>query len=1109
MEQFTSQPLSSSSKKDERRLIESHRRNLMKNLYSKLNSLQPNSNTTKALPDQLDEAINYIKSLEEKVKMAEDKKQSLLVGKKKRSRPAECSSSSITDSMAASTSLELVMATCLDTQFIFHEIIRVLHEDHHIDFAHSELIAKLMDKLLVLDDLIEKLQFSEGERGDRADEKLKWLHLMQDVVRLEEHHLLQKMDSVDSMSLQKLLKRFKSQICQILYFILMKGKKDNLVLALAIGKEEDLHTLPELPLSYVKDSLYGRGEEERYILESLLLSSEQQKQIKVISIVGKSGVGKTSLADVVYFNPKVLECFDLRAWVTFSHKVTATFVAKKILEELVTDDDGEEELVPGDDFDNLKKRFAGKKLLLVLDDIMVEDDGLHKWDMFIASLESAAARGSAIMLTSIPHDNPELLMIPACHTVHLDSLSAEDALSIFLVHASSGRTDLHEHPGELAAVGKEIVGKLGNLPLAAKMIGSLFQDKRNPDQWAEILRSELLDVGHANLLPIPPFLVLCYLDLPARIKQCFLHLSVFPKGYQLKRKQVVNLWIAEGFVESPDFQSSFKSSEDIGNAYFSYLVMRSFLQPIRSSVSFIMHNLVHDLATYMVEKLNDCHLSSNQSTEGISNLINLLHLDMKGSSVQGMPLKIPEFTRLEKLARIEETTMSEFEEIPDEAKMETKSARRRSPLHLSASNIPSLKRTDILSHEVEADIPSFEQQIDPKSSMAKAEIPASIKQEAVLPLMDTPNTTAPVKVEALTREDLDHDKPSFKVLRVSTISQFKSLPANLYSLKIEGCESLEVVPDDILGGITTLKQLYLISCSSLRSFSYPGSLTSLYIRNCRRLEFLPSAVSRKRLPFLHHLSIGSSCDSVTTLPLNIFCQLKSLCIWDCLNLRSFDFTGEPRGDLTSLESLEIRECPRLESFPEEGLHAPRLASILLSNCKNLKNLPNAMNSLASLKSLFLHSCPQIESFPLGGLPSNLVFLSIAYCDKLTPQKDWGLYSLESLSYFELEGGCIGMESFPEENLLPCNIISLHISTLKSLKNLDCKGFQHLNALQTLEIHCCDMLQSLSNHGLPSSLENLCIQECPLLTNKLESMMGDEWHKVAHIPDIQIDHQVLS
>ncbi|XLS50067.1 hypothetical protein HN51_010744 [Arachis hypogaea] len=830
---------------------------------------------------------------------------------------------------------------------------------------------------------------------------------MQDVVRLEEHHLLQK----NSLSLQKLLKRFKSQICQILYFILMKGKKDNLVLALAIGKAEDLHTLPELPLSYVKDCLYGRGEEEKYILESLLSSSEQQKQIKVISIVGKSGVGKTSLADVVYFNPKVLECFDLRAWVTFPHKVTATFVAKKILEELVTDDDGEEELVPGDDFDNLKKRFAGKKLLLVLDDIMVEDDALHKWDMLIASLESAAARGSAIMLTSIPHDNPELLMIPACHTVHLDSLSAEDALSIFLVHASSGRTELPEHPGELAAVGKEIVGKLGNLPLAAKMIGSLFQDKRNPDQWVEILRSEFLDAGHANLIPIPPFLVLCYLDLPTRIKQCFLHLSLFPKGYQLKRN---------------------------------YLVLRSFLQPVRSSVSFIMHNLVHDLATYMVEKLNDCHLSSNQSTEGISNLINLLHLDMKGSSVQGMPLKFPEFTRLEKLARMEETTRSEFEEIPDEAKMETESIRRRLPLHLSASDIPSLKRTDI---------PSFEQQIDPKSSMAKAEIPASIKQEAVLPLMDTPNTTAPVKVEALTREDLDDDKPSFKVLRVSTISQFKSLPANLHSLKIEGCESLEVVPDDLLGGITTLKQLYLISCSSLRSFPYPGSLTSLYIRNCRRLEFLPSAVSRKRLPFLHHLSIGSSCDSVTTLPLNIFCQLKSLCIWDCLNLGSFHFTGEPRGDLTSLESLEIRECPILESFPEEGLHAPRLASILLSNCKNLKNLPNAMNSLASLKSLFLHSCPQIESFPLGGLPSNLVFLSIAYCDKLTPQKDWGLYSLESLSYFELEGGCIGMESFPEENLLPCNIISLHISTLKSLKNLDCKGFQHLNALQTLEIHC--------------------------------------------------------
>ena len=459
------------------------------------------------------------------------------------------------------------------------------------------------------------------------------------------------------------------------------------------------------------------------------------------------------------------------------------------------------------------------------------------------------------------------------------------------------------------------------------------------------------------------------------------------------------------------------------------------------------------------------------------------------------------------------STISEIEEIPDEARTETESVGSRLPHDSSSADTtrtPKLKRTSsgMHSHQVEADIPNIKQHTDTQSPMAEANIPITT-QAAVLPPNDTPTTTAPVKVETSSKEDLDDQRSSLQVLKVSTVSQLSSLPPKLHSLKIEGCESLGALPDDLLGGITTLKELYLISCSSLESLPYHDSLTTLYMRNCRRLQFLSSIKSREQLASLHHLFIGSSCDSLKTLPLYLFSQLKTLCVWDCPNLLSFDVTLEPRVDLASLESLEIKDCPRLESFLDEGLHTPNLASILLSNCKNLKNLPKAMNSLTSLKSLFLHRCPQIESLPSGGLPSSLVFLSIAYCDKLTPQKNWGLYSLKSLDHFELEGGCIGMESFPEENLLPCNISTLHISTLKSLKKLDYKGFQHLNTLETFEIHCCDMLQSLPDQGLPSSLDHLCVQECPLLTPRLKPMTGDEWRKVAHIPHIQIDHQVLS
>ncbi|KAL4389814.1 hypothetical protein HN51_010752 [Arachis hypogaea] len=100
-----------------------------------------------------------------------------------------------------------------------------------------------------------------------------------------------------------------------------------------------------------------------------------------------------------------------------------------------------------------------------------------------------------------------------------------------------------------------------------------------------------------------------------------------------------------------------------------------------------------------------------------------------------------------------------------------------------------------------------------------------------------------------------------------------------------------------------------------------------------------------------------------------------------------------------------------------------------------------MTTLTSLKTLFLHRCPKLECLPFGGLPSSLTLLSIVHCDKLVPQRSWRLHTLESLNRFELEGGCMGIESFPEENLLPYNINSAHKHNAES-QEAEPRGFNN-------------------------------------------------------------------
>ena len=365
-----------------------------------------------------------------------------------------------------------------------------------------------------------------------------------------------------------------------------------------------------------------------------------------------------------------------------------------------------------------------------------------------------------------------------------------------------------------------------------------------------------------------------------------------------------------------------------------------------------------------------------------------------------------------------------------------------------------------------------------------------VAAEFSLHMTQTPNirNEADFPTNNWSNQDARQDLSSFKSKKVSGISELMEV-TGLHSLKIDGCDALEFIPEEVMDSNTSLQHLYIINCCSLKSFPEghpPTALKVLYIQNCKKLEFLPHVEKMHHYALLERLCLGSSCDSLEILPLDIFPMLRSLSIWDCPNLESLTMPKGIPKNLTSLEALEIRDCPKLVSFPKGGLPTPNLTSIWFSNCKNLKELPDQLHNLNCLRSMFINNCPELVSLPEGGLPSKLSLLSITFCDKLMLSREWGLHKLDCLRRLEIEGGCKNVESFPEDKLLPCILSSLRISGLSNLKYLNSKGLQHLTALKTLEISCCNKLQSLPEEGLPSSLSFLCIKECSLLKPTLQN-----------------------
>ncbi|XP_057430731.1 transcription factor bHLH162 [Lotus japonicus] len=125
-----------SSSRVDRKVIERNRRNQMRTLYRKLNSLVLHQTSKEAisLPDQLEEATNYIKRLQVNLEKMKEKKNTLLGIERPnvmslKEGPSMGLKSPKIEIQQMGSALDVVLITGSDCQFMFNETIRVLHEE--------------------------------------------------------------------------------------------------------------------------------------------------------------------------------------------------------------------------------------------------------------------------------------------------------------------------------------------------------------------------------------------------------------------------------------------------------------------------------------------------------------------------------------------------------------------------------------------------------------------------------------------------------------------------------------------------------------------------------------------------------------------------------------------------------------------------------------------------------------------------------------------------------------------------------------------------------------------------------------------------------------------
>ncbi|RZB65926.1 putative disease resistance RPP13-like protein 1 isoform A [Glycine soja] len=886
--------------------------------------------------------------------------------------------------------------------------------------------------------------------------------------------------------------------------------------------------VPQSTSLVVESDICGRDGDKEIIIN--WLTSNTDNKPSILSIVGMGGLGKTTLAQLVYNDPRIVSKFDVKAWICVSEEFDVFNVSRAILDTITdsTDHGRELEIVQR----RLKEKLADKKFLLVLDDVWNESG--PKWEAVLNALVYGA-QGSRILVTT---RSEEVASTMGSEKHRLGQLQEGYCWELFAKHAF--RYDNLPRDPVCTDIGKKIVEKCRGLPLALKSMGSLLHNKASSWEWDSVLKSEIWELKDSDIVPA---LALSYHHLPPHLKTCFAYCALFPKDYEFDRECLIQLWMAENFLNCHQCSTS---PEEVGQQYFNDLLSRSFFQ--QSSIfkeGFVMHDLLNDLAKYVCGDIYfrlrvDQAKCTQKTTRHFSvSIITEPYFDEFGTSCDTKKLRtfmptsrrmnetgwsldeyhtswnckmsIHElFSKLKFLHVLSLSHCLDIEELPDSV-CNFKHLRSLDLSHTRIKKLPestcSLYKLQILKlnhcrslkelpsnlHEltnlhrlefVHTDIIKVPPHLGKLKNLQVSMSPFDVGKSSEFTIQQLGELNLHGRFSIRELQNIENPSDALAAdLKNQTRLVGLDFVWNSHRNTDDSAKERDVIVIENLQPSKHLKKLTIRNYGGKQfpnwlSHNSLSNVVSLWLDNCQSCQHLPSL---GLFPFLKNLEIsrldgivsigadflGNSTPSFPSLERLEFSSMKA---WE-----KWEFEAVI-GAFPCLQDLDISKCPKLKGdLPEQLLPLKNLEFLKIRECPQLESLPGS----TSLKGLTICDCPRVESFPEGGLPSNLKEMHLNKCSSGLMASLKGALgdnpSLESLGIIKHDA-----ESFPDEGLLPLSLTYLWICDFPNLKKLDYKGLCHLSSLEVLWLDECPNLQQLPEEGLPKSISYLKIIDCPNL-----------------------------
>ncbi|XP_047962119.1 putative disease resistance protein RGA3 [Salvia hispanica] len=318
--------------------------------------------------------------------------------------------------------------------------------------------------------------------------------------------------------------------------------------------------------------------------------------MQILSIVGTGGLGKTTLAKLVYNDNQVKDCFKIRVWICVSDPFDVAGVARGIVNSV-----GLETIPPNTDqlalvLEKLEASVSGKKFLLVLDDVWTEEE--NKWKDLKICLQCGAP-GSKILVTTRNETVAKMMGTVDDNIYRPNNLSEEECWALLRDTSLPGKSEAECRNFE--DIGKKVASKCKGLPLAVIVLGRVLQFKTSLEEWEHVERSQIWKLEKVEV-ELFPHLVLSYNELSPTLKRCFSYCAAYPKDHRFHAESLIEEWMAQGYLGSDSGNGAveLKGRENLRN-----LAMRCLFQDIEKSESgeqiesCRMHDIVHDFALFL------------------------------------------------------------------------------------------------------------------------------------------------------------------------------------------------------------------------------------------------------------------------------------------------------------------------------------------------------------------------------------------------------------------------------------------------------------------------------------------------------------------------------